>query len=239
VIGSTSDNDPTAVLDGLLGPDAAAWLAGAAAAAGDRRALLRAFPAVGRRLGRGPLPGPGGAGSAGSAAAGLHEWTVDDAGRARLLRAAAAGTDPTALAALLDQLYQHGDAAERRGVLRALDLLPAGAGGLPLIRDALRTNDVRLVAAAVAGRCAARELPDAEFDQAVLKCLFVGVPLAGIAALPDRDSPRLARMVADFARERIAAGRDVPPDAWLVLARYPGVAAGLAPSPDPAATEED
>jgi hypothetical protein len=29
-------------------------------------------------------------------------------------------------------------------------------------------------------------------------------------------------MVADFARERIAAGREVPADAWLVLARYPG-----------------
>jgi hypothetical protein len=107
-------------------------------------------------------------------------------------------------------------------VLRALDLLPPGTAGLPLIRDALRTNDVRLVAAAVAGGYAARELPAAEFDQAVLKCLFVGVPLAGIAALPERDSPGLARMVADFARERIAAGRDVPADAWLVLSRYPG-----------------
>jgi hypothetical protein len=208
------------MLDGVLGAGAAAWLADSCAAAGDRRALLRAFPAVGRRLGRGPQPAAGsGPGPAGSGE--LHVWTVDDAGRARLLRAAATATDPATLAALLDQLYVHGDAAERRGVLRALDLLPLAGEGLPLLRDALRTNDVRLVAAAIGGGYAARQLPDAEFDQAVLKCLFVGVPLAGIAALPARDSPRLARMVADFARERIAAGRDVPADAWLVLARYP------------------
>jgi hypothetical protein len=213
---STSDTDRTAALDGVLGAEAAAWLAGACASAGDRSVVLRAFPAMGRRLGRGPLPG---------AAGGLHDWTVDDAGRARLLRAA----DPAALPGLLDQLYAHGDAAERRGVLRSLDLLPLGGAGLPLVRDALRTNDVRLVAAAVGGRYAARHLPDDEFDQAVLKCLFVGVPLDGVAGLPARASARLARMVADFAHERVAAGRDVPADAWLVLVRHPAAvdAAGL------------
>jgi hypothetical protein len=217
----TDAPDPTARLDGLLAAEAAAWLAGCCAAAGDPKAVLRAFPAVGRRLGRGPL--------ATVDPADLHVWTVDDAGRARLLRAAAAATERGAFAGLLDQLYLHGEAAERRGVLRALDLLPLADEGMPLVRDALRTNDVRLVAAAVGGRYAGHRLPAAEFDQAVLKCLFVGVPLAGIAALPARASPRLARMVADFVRERVAAGRDVPVDAWLVLERHPDaiVGAGL------------
>jgi hypothetical protein len=212
------DTDPTAPLDQLLAVPAATWLAAGCAAAGDPAAVLRTFPAVGRRLGRGPLE-PAASGD-------LHVWTVDDAGRARLLQAAAGTLDPAALAALLDQLYVHGDAAERRGVLRALDLLPLADEGLPLVRDALRTNDLRLVAAAVAGSYTARALPAAEFDQAVLKCLFVGVPLAGVAALPDRISPQLARMVADFARERVAAGRDVPADAWLVLDGWPDVVAG-------------
>jgi hypothetical protein len=214
--------DPTAGLEALLTAEAAVWLAGCCAAAADPAAVLRAFPAVGRRLGRGPLtPGPG-------AELDLHMWTVDDAGRVRLLQAAGAALDRPALAALLDRLYAHGDAAERRGVLRAVGLLPLADEGLPLLRDALRSNDVRLVAAAVAGGYAAR-LPAADFDQAVLKCLFVGVPLAGVATLAERAGPRLARMVADFARERVAAGRDVPADAWLVLAGHPGAvaAAGL------------
>jgi hypothetical protein len=218
---TSSRVDPTAPLDGLLTAESAAWLAGCCAAAGDPNAVLRAFPAVGRRLGRGPL-------SAGDPTD-VHMWTVDDAGRVRLLHAAAAAADRATLAGLLERLYVHGDAAERRGVLRALDLLPLADEGVGLVRDALRTNDVRLVAAAVAGSYAARKLPAAEFDQAVLKCLFVGVPLAGVAALPARMSPRLARMVADFARERVAAGRTVPVDVWLILERYPDAitAAGL------------
>jgi hypothetical protein len=252
--------EPTAPLAGLLTAAATAWLAAACAAAGDPAAVLRAFPAVGRRLGRGPLPPPesgpapaplpppaartppaprepstadadadAGAGAVSPAPVDVHRWTVDDAGRVRLLLAAAAALDPTELAGLLDRLYVHGDAAERRGVLRALDLLPLADEGAVLVRDALRTNDLRLVAAALAGGYAARVLSAAEFDQAVLKCLFVGVPLAGVTALPARVSPRLARMVADFARERVAAGRDVPADVWLVLDRQPDAigAAGL------------
>jgi hypothetical protein len=210
--------DPTAGLDRVLTGEAARWLAGCCAAA-DRDAVLRAFPAVGRRLGRGPL-------RPGADPDDVHAWTVDDAGRVRLL--AAAGPDHAG-ADLLHRLYAHGDAAERRAVLRALDVLPVGEAGLPLLRDALRTNDIRLVAAAAGGRYAARVLPTADLDQAVLKCLFVGIPLAGLAALPARVTPAMARMVADLARERVAAGRAVPADAWLVLARYPDAvqAAGL------------
>ena len=208
--------DPTAALEAVLDAEAARWLA-ARCAAGTHDTVLRAFPAVGRRLGRGPLR-PGGTD--------VHAWTVDDAGRVRLLLSVAG--EP-GLADLLRRLYEHGEATERRAVLRALDALPVGEAGLPLLLDALRTNDIRLVAAAAGGRYAARVLPDADLEQAVLKCLFVGVPLAGVAAVPERATPAMARMVAEFARERVAAGRTVPADAWLVLDRHPDAvpAAGL------------
>jgi hypothetical protein len=216
----TGSADPTAALEHVLSPAAASWLEGVVAAGRD--AVVRAFPAVGRRLGRGPL-------LPGADPADVHAWTVDDAGRVRLLRATAAAPG---LTDLLHRLYDHGDAAERRAVLRALDVLPVGGDGLPLLLDALRTNDIRLVAAAAGGRYAARVLPAADLEQAVLKCLFVGVPLAGLAALPARITPALAGMVADFARERVAAGRPVPADAWLVLDRYPEVFTGR-PTHDP------
>jgi hypothetical protein len=207
--------DPTAGLDAVLAAEAARWLAGCCAAAGDPQAVRRAFPAVGRVLGREPLRPT-------ADPADPHEWTVDDAGRARLLWAAAGALDEPTVLALLDRLYGRGDAAERRGVLRALDVLPVGPAALSLVRDAVRTNDARLIAAAAGGRYAARLLPQPEFNQAVLKCLFVGIPLAGVAGLPQRSGPELARMVADFARERVAAGRAVPPDARLVLDRRAG-----------------
>ena len=58
------------------------------------------------------------------------------------------------------RLYRHGDAAERRAVSCALHLLAVGdAGVLPLVEDALRTNDTRLVAAAVGPYAAATSTP--------------------------------------------------------------------------------
>lgn len=169
----------------------------------DAAAIRVLFPAVGRNVGRG---------------------AVEDAARVALLTAL-----PSRGQALVDEvaaLYRYGDAAEKRGVLRALHLLDIGDGGLPIVQDALRTNDTRLVAAALGPYGAAR-LDAAAYRQGVLKCVFVGVPLAEIDGLDRRADAELARMLADFATERLAAGRDVPADVWLVLDRFPDTARGL------------
>lgn len=128
------------------------------------------------------------------------------------------------VARLVTTLYQRGDAAEKHAVLVALPTLDDPARGrasagdslLPLVWDALRTNDTRLVAAAL-GPYAARHLDDPAWRQGVVKALFTGVPLAGVAGLADRTDGELRRMVRDLAAERRAAGREVPPDALLVV----------------------
>ncbi len=89
------------------------------------------------------------------------------------------------------------------------------------MRDALRANDVRLVAAAM-GPFAAAHLDDHSWRHGVLKCLFVEVPLAAVAELTRRTDPELLRMVADYAAERRAAGREVPADALALLATDEG-----------------
>ncbi|MFJ9175208.1 EboA domain-containing protein [Streptomyces sp. NPDC102360] len=137
-----------------------------------------------------------------------------DAARLLLLHAARADT------ATLTALYTQGTAAERRAVLLALPHLVAGPDALPLVEDALRANDTRLVAAAV-GPYAAAHLPAHAWRHAVLKCLFTGVPVDAVALLADRarGDGELARMLGDFAAERTAAGRPVPDDLHRVLAR--------------------
>jgi hypothetical protein len=187
-------------------PERVEWLAGAVEAVrDDAGALAKLFPAVGRHVGREPLePGDD-----------EYRWTVDDAGRVLLILAA---EDPE-----LDELYRYGDAAERRGVLRSLDLLPEPAdAGLALVQDAVRTNDPRLLAAAL-GPYGLTHLDDEAVGQAVLKCVFVGVPLVALAAEPlaARTTPTLSRMLAAYVRERVAAGRDVPPDVWPVIDAHP------------------
>ncbi|MFE8990517.1 EboA domain-containing protein [Streptomyces collinus] len=135
-----------------------------------------------------------------------------DAARVLILDAARAGTDA------LTRVYFQGTADERRAVLHALPHLVSGPGALPLIEDALRTNDTRLLSAAV-GPYAARHLTAHAWRHAVLKCLFTGVPVDHVADLPRRSAGdgELTRMLADYAAERTAAGRSVPEDLDRVL----------------------
>ncbi|WP_171072800.1 EboA domain-containing protein [Streptomyces sp. DASNCL29] len=145
----------------------------------------------------------------------LAPHDLPDAARVLILHAARADAPTVA------RLYAHGTGAERRAVLRALPHLGlfAGPDALPLVEDALRTNDTRLVAAAV-GPYAARHLPPHSWRQAVLKCLFTGVPLTAVADWERRarGDGELGRMLGDYARERTAAGRPVPGDLDRVLA---------------------
>ncbi|MCX5372016.1 EboA domain-containing protein [Streptomyces sp. NBC_00103] len=135
-----------------------------------------------------------------------------DAARVLILRAARA--DPESLA----RVYFQGTAEERRAVLHALPHLVSGPDALPLVEDALRTHDTRLVAAAV-GPYAARHLDAHAWRHAVLKCLFAGVPVDEVAGLEQRAraDAELARMLGDYATERTAAGRPVPRDLHRVL----------------------
>ncbi|MET8171273.1 EboA domain-containing protein [Streptomyces clavifer] len=150
-----------------------------------------------------------------------------DSVRALLLLEARAGLPA------VTRLYEQGTAAERRAVLLTLDRLDLGATALPLVEDALRTNDTRLVSAAV-GPYAAAHLDAHGWRHAVLKCLFTEVPVEAVADLGRRarGDAELARMLADFAAERTAAGREVPADLRTVLDL-------TAPAPSPAPTSRE
>jgi hypothetical protein len=201
--------DLTEALEARARPEGLEWLREASAAvAADAKALRTRFPMVGRKVGRETL-------EEGADPADVWAWTVDDAARVLLLVAAGERAE-----AELEELYRFGDAAERRGVLRALPYLDLEDRGLFLVDDAIRTNDTRLIAAAL-GPYATEHLSDAQYDQAVLKCVFVGVPITGLDGIPSRVTPDGARMLGAFVHERVAAGRDLPPEVWTVIDRYP------------------
>ncbi|WP_369217410.1 EboA domain-containing protein [Streptomyces flavofungini] len=153
---------------------------------------------------------------------------ADHADAVRVLLLHAASADPATLA----RIYGQGTAPERRAVLHALPHLVPGPEALPLVEDALRTNDTRLVAAAV-GPYAAEHLAPHDWRHAVLKCLFTGVPVDAVAGLPRRarGDAELARMLSDFASERRAAGRAVPDDLRRVLSLTDPAGAGAPAAP--------
>jgi sugar phosphate isomerase/epimerase len=183
------------------------WLERAVEVIQHDPARIRAlFPAAGREVGRAPRCPQ-------QDPQGLVHGTLDDAARVWLLRA----LPPQALAAELPELYRYGDDAEKRGVLRALPELDITPDlGLKLVCDALRANDIRLVAAAM-GEYAAAHLDQHSWRHGVLKCVFVGVPLEAVARWSERVDGELRRMVSDYITERRAAGRVVPADAHRLL----------------------
>jgi hypothetical protein len=189
-------------------PSGSGWLDEACETiAEEPDAIRELFPAAGRRCGRAPLPNPD-PDQAG--------WTLDDAARTTLL-SAIPWRGPK-LTLLVTDLYRCGDPAEKRGVLRALPRLEiADDDAADLVRDALRTNDSRLVGAAL-GPCS-RLLDDAAWRQGVLKCVFMGIDLSTVYALEDRADTELAQMLTDLAAERRAAGRTLPDDATALLNR--------------------
>ena len=198
----------------------------------DPASIQRHFPAAAREVARGPLSE--------SDPTGVIGPTLDDAVRGVLLAALAeARADDATLLRDVSDLYRYGDGDEKRAVLRALGPLGLGEGAAPLVADALRTNDVRLVGAAM-GEWTGRHLDDATWRHGVLKCLFVEVPLTAVHRLTERSDAELARMVAAFGHERVLAGRSVPADSHMVLdhfpqvlEQFPDVAAALGTPPAP------
>ncbi|WP_432560510.1 EboA domain-containing protein [Granulicoccus sp. GXG6511] len=178
----------------------------------DPQRIERHFPAVGRKVGRAPLhPDIDPQALRGS---------VDDVARAGLVTTVVDTADPATAAQILTNLYRHGDDAERRGVMRGLAAINAPeslvATGIELVNDALRTNDPRLVAAAM-GEFAGRHLPSVEWRGGVLKCLFMEIPLVALAAVEDRRDADLKVQAENLATERRAAGRTLSPDLTALI----------------------
>ena len=201
-------------------PPAREWLETgiAAAARGEPEAILTAFPAMGRRIGREPL----GSRSAlvprdADIEVPLRAWRLDDAGRVTLLCAFAGDAE-----ALAREIYFAGDLRERCGALRGLAVLGRTPGAIDAVRDAVRSSAVELFEAALADNpYACRFLPDDEFRHAVLKAAFVGVSIARLPGVEARADGELSRMLLSYVTEREVAGRSVPPDIWPVAALHP------------------
>jgi len=144
----------------------------------------------------------------------VAQWTLDQASRAGLL-AVLPDTDANALVATIDQLAAAADLHELIALYQALSLLPHPERWAGRAAEGVRSN-MRAVFAAVATHnpYPAVHLDDGAWNQMVLKCLFVGEPLHQVVGLDQRANPALTRMLCDYAHERWAAKRSIPPGLW-------------------------
>ncbi|WP_216699763.1 EboA domain-containing protein [Arthrobacter sp. H5] len=192
------------------------------AIAADPGTLTQTFALAGRRVGRQPLRPD-------SDPTGVLFGIRSDHARGQLVGRLGEFLPPDELAEALLTLYNNGDSAERRGVLRGLGALAASSpklpdvvvtAGLRLTTEALRTNENGVVAAAV-GPFGAAYLDQHNWRHAILKLVFMGISLNAVTDLDERADDELARMAGGFAAERSAAGRPIPDDVQLLLRSSP------------------
>lgn len=214
---------PAAVLDAWLqqrlAPAAWNWSAEAVArtAAGDRQGFYLAFGLTSRKTGKADLaPTEAELAQARTARTDWDpsRWSVDQAARTRLVLALPAST-PEQLLEVLDQLFAGGSVDELVALYQALPLLPHPEAHVWRAREGMRTN-MKSVFCGVAHHnpYPAEQLDEGSWNQLVLKCLFIGVPLDPVLGLDRRANPALARMLLDYAHERWAAKRPVSPELW-------------------------
>ena len=241
--------------------DAAAWLDKTAQSLrhGADRDFYIAISLVSRKIGKADLnPTPAELAQAQAVRAGWdpRDWSLDQAARVYLLLAPEA--DGETFSRRLDQLCITADMGELVAFYSGLPLYPDQPRHVLRAAEGMRTN-IKAVFQAIAHRnpYASEQLADDQWNQLVLKSLFIGLSLNPIIGLDLRSNPKLARILCDYAHERWSAGRPVSPELWRCVGPHAkgemladlgrvlekgteperaAAALALASSPDPAAT---
>ena len=213
-------------------PDAFAWLASQIETLRDRSrdststaTLNMAVSIATRKLGKFDLPADG---DMLREAARLRPgwtprgWTTGQAGRIACILAA--GDHPD-FAAQLEMLFRTADVAESISLYQALPLYPNPTSLTTRAAEGTRTN-IMTVFEAIAHEnpFPAEHFDTMQWNQMVLKAVFVGSKLDPIQGLDERANASLTTMLCRYAGERRAASRVMTPELWRPI--------GLAPTPE-------
>ena len=147
-------------------------------------------------------------------------WTLDQVGRI-LLILSFPHENQARYGATLDKIFAAADVGEAIALYQSLPLLPDPENFKLRAAEGLRSN-MNLVFNAVAldNPYPAKYLDDLAWNQMVLKALFIGSPLKSIYGLESRNNWQLSQMLTDYARERLAAHRNVNPELWQLVTPF-------------------
>ena len=119
------------------------------------------------------------------------------------------------------QLFETGDMHEQQALYAALPVMPYSEDLLTRAIDGCRTNMTLIFdAIALNNPYPAAHFPEANWNQLVLKSIFMQRPIYRIQHLDERRNRALAEIASDFAHERWAAGRPVMPELWRLVVPF-------------------
>lgn len=211
-----------------VSPDLLAWLEQQAKSivSGERpQQLTIAFGLVPRKVGKADLDLDATEREAGrSTRDGLDTtgWSIDQTARIFLVLASFRG-DETAFFAGVERVFSTAEIGEQIALLRGLPLFPAPHLFMSRAAEGVRSA-MQPVFEAVAHRnpYPRDHFSTAQWNQMVVKTLFIGSRLAPVQGLDERRNVDLARMLVDYADERRAAARSISPELWRCVIPFAG-----------------
>ncbi len=147
-------------------------------------------------------------------------WTVSLTARAYLVLHLPIDEEQAFLEPL-EALFSTADMGEQVALYSSLPILPFPEALVHRTTEGIRTNiqDV-FDAIALNNPYPADYLPESAWNQMVLKAAFMDRPIHRIVGLERRANAPLAKIIADYAHERWAAGRSVSPEFWRVFGEH-------------------
>ncbi|MEX2641039.1 MAG: EboA domain-containing protein [Balneolales bacterium] len=147
-------------------------------------------------------------------------WSVDEAARTVLILSIS-GLPAEQFLDLLNKSFDSSDVGEAVALYKSLAILPYPEALQDRAAEGIRSN-ITTVFNAVAhyNPYPADYLKEGAWNQMVLKALFVNSELYRIYGFDRRANKTLARMLVEFAHERWAAGRMVPPELWRAVGPF-------------------
>ena len=204
---------------------ALAWLddRAAAIATGDKKVLFLGFGMVPRKVGKADVTlSDAELAQAETARPGWNPcgWSLDQLARTFLVLSFPS-EDASLYVQTLDQLFQAGEVGELVSLYQALPLLSNPASHVLRTAEGIRSN-IKSVFCAIAHQnpYPAEQLNDEQWNQLVLKCLFIEVPLDRLIGVDRRANAKLMTTLIDFAHERRAAHRPIPLDLWRCVGPF-------------------
>jgi len=150
----------------------------------------------------------------------ISHWTCAEAGRGLLiLKALSLANEQTV--SIIQQYFEQGDEKEVTAICRVLMLLDQTELLKPFALEVGRTNSKSLFLSLIQYNPFPQACyTDHEFNQLVLKALFLGLEIGTVFGLRERANKELSQMCEDYIRERLAAKRSIPVDIRLALEPY-------------------
>ncbi|MBU2869435.1 EboA domain-containing protein [Colwellia sp. E2M01] len=122
------------------------------------------------------------------------------------------------LASFLKKYYQGGDSAEKSALLKGLLLLDEKGEAVNVAINATRCNSVdEYTALALNNAYPGTFFPELNFNQLVLKTLFMGLAIDELLLLSERCNSSLSNMCFSYAVEQALAERIPPASLWLAI----------------------